>query len=132
MADSPAGVASWRLLQQSLDQEVSAVTKAMEWLADEGYLIRIDQPGTPQMFRLNPAHVEQNKPLADDYANFLRVGYTDTQFILEFGEALEPEIDREAHTRLVTDPPCVREFVRLLSEALHSFEATHGQPGEKH
>lgn len=57
------------------------------------------------------------------YANYLQIGYSQEEVVLEFGQAYdESQGDPMIHTRLVTTPAFAREFLRLLKRSVQENE----------
>lgn len=59
--DTPEGVALFRLIEQAMAREVPRVTSALEWLADEGYVLRVERMGSPLLFQLNQDRLEEGR-----------------------------------------------------------------------
>ena len=62
---------------------------------------------------------------AGRYANFLKVGYTEYEFLLDFGQSFGQE-DPRVHTRIVTTPTHAKALSRTLRESVEQFEARYG------
>ena len=54
MADSLEGIASWRLIEQIVQQRVTETEEALRWLVANGYLDRIACATGPPVYKLNP------------------------------------------------------------------------------
>jgi hypothetical protein len=54
-ADSLAGIARWRLMQESVRHSVEKTGEALRWLIDEGYMREETRLATGQIFQLNSA-----------------------------------------------------------------------------
>ena len=68
------------------------------------------------------------------YTNYLQAGSTPREVILEFGQFHSGEKSPRIHTRLITHPAYVEEFLRVMAEALRQYKAATGigeQPAEK-
>jgi hypothetical protein len=67
------------------------------------------------------------------YSNYLDVGHSAFEFLLDFGQHYESdEGTGRIHTRIVTSPYYAKQFARLLEQALHGYEAVHGDiPNEE-
>jgi hypothetical protein len=62
-ADDLEGVARWRLLQQSIERSVEETNRALEWLAERGYLVKTATPAAGAIYRLNT----RNRPGAESF-----------------------------------------------------------------
>lgn len=62
-ADDLEGVARWRLLQQSIERSVEETDRALEWLAERGYLIKTATATAGAIYRLNT----RNRPGAESF-----------------------------------------------------------------
>jgi hypothetical protein len=56
--------------------------------------------------------------LEAQYTNYLQVGSGPHEMILEFGQYHNGEEAPRIHTRLVTHPAYIEEFIRVLAQAL--------------
>jgi hypothetical protein len=66
---------------------------------------------------------KEGGPLEARYANYLQIGYSDDEFVIEFGQSsYEREGDPVIHTRLATTPMFAREFLRLLERSVREFD----------
>lgn len=54
-ADSLEGVARWRLLDQTIHRSVDETNRALDWLVEQGFLLKVTRPGSGAIFCLNPA-----------------------------------------------------------------------------
>jgi hypothetical protein len=52
--DNLAGIARWRLMQETVRTSVEKTTEALAWLIGEGFMREETRMGTGQLFRLNP------------------------------------------------------------------------------
>ena len=52
-ADDLEGIARWRLMSETIRRSVEETNEALEWLADQGFLMRITTTGARPIFRLN-------------------------------------------------------------------------------
>ena len=59
------------------------------------------------------------------YANFLKVGYTEHEFLLDFGQSFGQE-EPQLHTRIVTTPAYAKALSRTLHESVEQYEARYG------
>lgn len=60
------------------------------------------------------------------YANYCEVGHNAFEFLLDFGQFRPETTTVHVHSRIVSGPVQAKLFARLLSDAVTSFEATHG------
>jgi hypothetical protein len=54
-ADSLAGIARWRLMQESVRHSVEKTGEALQWLIDEGFMREETRVATGKIFQLNSA-----------------------------------------------------------------------------
>src|SRR6516164_9018399 len=52
-ADDLEGIARWRLLSETIRRSVEDTNRALEWLAEQGFLMRDMAAGAGAIFRLN-------------------------------------------------------------------------------
>ena len=52
-ADDLEGIARWRLMSETIRRSVEETNAALEWLAEQGFLMRIATAGARPIFRLN-------------------------------------------------------------------------------
>jgi hypothetical protein len=64
------------------------------------------------------------------YANHLRVGFNQHEFLLDFAQAYHGQGD-VVHTQLVAAPAHVKQFVVLLQGCMADYEARFGAVGEQ-
>jgi len=55
-ADNLEGIARWRLMSEAIRRSVEDTNRALEWLAEQGFLVRDTTPGAGPIFRLNPVN----------------------------------------------------------------------------
>ncbi len=55
-ADDLEGIARWRLMSEAIRRSVEDTNRALEWLAEEGFLVRDTTAGAGPIFRLNPVN----------------------------------------------------------------------------
>lgn len=53
-ADDLEGIARWRLMSETIRRSVEDTNRALEWLAEQGFLMRDMAAGAGPIFRLNP------------------------------------------------------------------------------
>jgi hypothetical protein len=78
---------------------------------------------------MGDAPPDNDKVGVGGYANFLKVGYTEYEFLLDFGQSFGQE-DPHVHTRIVTTPAYAKALSRTLHGALEQYEATFGPIAE--
>ena len=59
------------------------------------------------------------------YANHLRVGFNQLEFLLDFAQAYFGQED-QVHTQLVAAPAHIKEFVALLQGCVSDYERRYG------
>ena len=52
-ADTLEGVARWRLLEETVYQNLEETKRALDWLVSAGFLVELEVPGSERVFRLN-------------------------------------------------------------------------------
>ena len=52
-ADDLEGIARWRLMRETIRRSVEDTNRALEWLAEQGFLMRDTTFGAGPIFRLN-------------------------------------------------------------------------------
>lgn len=65
------------------------------------------------------------------YANHLAVGYNGFEFIMDFGQIFEDEIEPPIHTRIITNPEHFQAFVEIMRLSLEQFEQKFGARTKK-
>ena len=76
----------------------------------------------------------QPKEPRGEYANYLEIGHNAYEFVLHFGQAYESDRDPHVHTRIVTNPVCIKAFLETLQTSVRQFEEEHGtvrKPGQE-
>ncbi len=61
------------------------------------------------------------------YTNYLQVGSAPREIILEFGQYHDGEGAPRIHTRLVTHPDYLEDFLAVLTKALEQRKASQGK-----
>jgi hypothetical protein len=59
------------------------------------------------------------------YSNYFKVGYTQLEFLLDFGQAYEGT-RALCQTRIVTSPPYAKALADLLNKTVSEYEKAHG------
>lgn len=76
--------------------------------------------GLPAFLRANA----RASNLEARYVNYLEVGFSDVEFILQFGQMQQtPNAPALIHTRLVAAPAVAREFARTLTASIEAFNS---------
>jgi hypothetical protein len=57
--DSLAGIARWRLMQETVRHSVERTSKAMQWLISEGFMQEETRVASGKIFRLNVGRREE-------------------------------------------------------------------------
>jgi len=60
------------------------------------------------------------------YANYFSIGHNALEFVVDFGEMYSSRRER-MHSRIVITPPYAKEFLRVLSDSVHSYEEQFGE-----
>lgn len=60
------------------------------------------------------------------YANVFTVGHNAFEFVLEFGQFYPEGEPAKVHTRIVTSPSYVKEFIETLQTSVKQYEITFG------
>jgi hypothetical protein len=68
---------------------------------------------------------EQQPALERRYANFLRVGFNQSEFLLDFAQSYEG-VAPVLHTHLVASPLHARRFAELLDSCVEDYDALYG------
>jgi hypothetical protein len=68
----------------------------------------------------------EDSSLEARYANHFEIGFSAHEFVLDCGQFYEEHKEPRLHTRLVTGPAYVKEFLSLLKQAVTDYEREHG------
>ncbi|HUY13343.1 MAG TPA: hypothetical protein VMX16_06900 [Terriglobia bacterium] len=52
-ADDLEGLARWRLLREAIHRTIEETDRALEWLVEKGFLVKLSPPGSGAIFSLN-------------------------------------------------------------------------------
>ncbi|MGH9431529.1 MAG: hypothetical protein ACRD3T_08285 [Terriglobia bacterium] len=52
-ADDLEGLARWRLLRETIHRSIEETDLALEWLVEQGFLVKLSPPGSNAIFCLN-------------------------------------------------------------------------------
>ena len=75
-----------------------------------------------------PKHDTPENPgqLEGHYANYFAVGHNALEFLLDFGQDYDEANRPRVHTRIITSPSYVKDFLKLLTDAVADHEKIHG------
>lgn len=60
------------------------------------------------------------------YTNFFKIGYNAYEFVLDFQQFYPENGEVRDHTRLITGPAYIKEFLNILQKSVHQFEKNFG------
>jgi hypothetical protein len=60
------------------------------------------------------------------YANFFKVGYSEFEFLVDFGQLFQQGDTPHLHTRIVTGPVFAKALGQTLRDSVEEFEAKYG------
>jgi hypothetical protein len=66
-----------------------------------------------------------HKRLEARYANYLRVGFSAHEFILDFGQYYPDDTSEEIHTRISVTPHYLGVFASVIGKALRQYGKEH-------
>lgn len=72
-------------------------------------------------------NIELPDGLEAQYANFVRIAHTASEFILDFSLLLPGVTKPEVNARLVMSPTAAKLFLRALTENLSRYETNFGE-----
>ena len=58
-ADTLAGIAEWRLLEQLAQRRIGETEAGLEWLVSHGFLERVTWAAAPTLYRLNANKIDE-------------------------------------------------------------------------
>jgi len=64
--------------------------------------------------------------LVGRYANFFRVGHTAFEFVIDFGQLYQGDIEEQVDTRIITSPAYAAELCRVLDASIEQYERDFG------
>ena len=73
---------------------------------------------------------QQADQLEGRYANYFAVGHNALEFLLDFGQAYDEANRPRVHTRIITSPTYVKDFLKLLTDAVAEHEKIYGVSSE--
>jgi hypothetical protein len=65
-------------------------------------------------------------PLEGRYANYFELGFTASEFLLDFGQFDQDTESAIRHTRIITNPTSARVFLKMLADVVAESEAQIG------
>ncbi len=69
----------------------------------------------------------QTQEAEGKYTNYLKVGHNAFEFLLDFGQFFVEQQSRvQFHTRLVTTPGYMKEFLKIMNESVEQYENAFG------
>jgi hypothetical protein len=69
----------------------------------------------------------QSQEAEGKYTNYLKVGHNAFEFLLDFGQFFVEQQSRvQFHTRLVTTPGYMREFLKIMNQSVEQYESAFG------
>ncbi len=73
---------------------------------------------------------EDPEQLEGRYANYFAVGHNALEFLLDFGQAYDEANRPRVHTRIITSASYVKDFLKLLTDAVAEHEKIYGVSSE--
>jgi hypothetical protein len=65
-------------------------------------------------------------PVEGRSANHFELAFTESEFLIDFGQAYGDSEEALAHTRIIMTPRSAKTLLRMLQELMQTFEATIG------
>jgi len=65
------------------------------------------------------------------YANLFAVGYNEYEFVIDFGQCYSDSENSHMRTRIITGPAYARDLLKILHDAITSFEYAYGSIDDK-
>lgn len=59
------------------------------------------------------------------YADQFKIGYRECVFILEFYQSFYEDGKERVHTRIITSPEDLKNFLKLIQETIEKYENNH-------
>ena len=69
---------------------------------------------------------QEIEPSEGRYANHFKIGHTAFEFLLDFSQFSPESQVLRWHTRIITNPACVKALYALLQESIAHYEQTFG------
>lgn len=60
------------------------------------------------------------------YSNYFQIGENAVEFVIEFGQLYDDDLDPVLHTRIITSPVYALKLLKLIEEALEAHEERFG------
>ncbi len=70
---------------------------------------------------ISPKDINNSDELEAVYANTIKVGFNAYEFVLDFGQHFDDKSEEHFHTRIVTTPKYVENFIEILGQSLLKF-----------
>ena len=70
-------------------------------------------------------------PVEGRSSNHFELAFTESEFLIDFGQAYGDSKEALAHTRIIMTPRSAKTLLRMLQELMQTFEATIGPVPER-
>jgi hypothetical protein len=60
------------------------------------------------------------------YADRFKIGYRSCVFVLDFDQSFYENEKERVHTRIITSPEDLKDFLKLIQESIEQYEKNHG------
>lgn len=60
------------------------------------------------------------------YCNYFQAGRNEFEFVVDFGEYRQEELEPQWHWRMVTSPTFAKELEEILAMTIEGYEQEHG------
>ncbi len=60
------------------------------------------------------------------YADRFKIGYRSCVFVLDFDQSFYKDEKEQVHTRIITSPEALKDFLALLQKSIEQYEQNHG------
>jgi hypothetical protein len=64
-------------------------------------------------------------------SNHFELAFTESEFLIDFGQAYGESGEALAHTRIIMTPRSAKTLLRMLNELMHTYETTIGPVPER-
>jgi hypothetical protein len=71
-----------------------------------------------------------DRQLTGIYANYCSIGHNLLEFVLDFGQRYSEDAPPRFHTRIVTTPAYMHEFLVAMGEAMQQYRAALGEAAD--
>jgi len=68
----------------------------------------------------------KNKPSEGRSANHFELAFTESEFLIDFGQLYDETSEPLIHTRIVMTPRSAKTLARMMQEIVEQFEGTVG------